>query len=255
MDIPPHVKLDHAPATVLNWAGESLGPASLSLVQQPEAAGRITSMLGEGHSVEQAVLVEVKDAALTDRDVENEFYGFIQPIALRLAHKQLRAFPKLQHHLDNQDVANSMTRSLVPGLRSFEFVSVDHLVSQLALRIRHKLLDYHRLYSAQKRGEALRSSTPVEDLRDSLATSAGDDPRQRAQDAETQALLVEEIAKLPDSERRVLQCDLQGLSQDQIAKELGTSKDAVRMARKRAMDRLSRKRPGLFGDGAGSERR
>lgn len=175
------------------------------------------------------------DQAVADlvREYEPEVRRFIR---LRLASSQLRRF------VDSLDISQSVFAKFFVQLDegAIDLASPGQLRALLFTMARHRLIDHARRYKSDKRDISRVTS---EGELDHAVDSANSPSRQ----IEMQDLANVVRSQLSDDERVLVDQRIAGKSWNDLAKQEGTSPDAMRKRLTRAMDRVATEL-GLFQD-------
>lgn len=145
--------------------------------------------------------------------------------------------PALRPYLESGDLAQSVHRSIILGLREgrFSFAGPEQLVGLALTILRRKAAKHWRKLQRQQR---LSGDRPANgELADTLANLADSqaDPAEQAQYRDQLRRLCDE---LDHTEQRVLALRLDGFMLAEIADELGVSRVALRVRMTRLRQRL-----------------
>lgn len=152
----------------------------------------------------------------------------------RIVSIQLGASP-LRRHYDSLDIVQQTFTAALPKIGDVRPRSAAGLLQWLAIIATNQIRDAHDHEHAGKRDVARRASIH------SGVRAADDAPDERAMLAEVRALLDDEVARLPDDQRRVvLLRDYCGEAWDEIATELDREQGAARQLHQRAWIQLRR---------------
>jgi RNA polymerase sigma-70 factor (ECF subfamily) len=147
--------------------------------------------------------------------------------------------PALRPYLDSVDLAQSVHKSIVTGLREnrFEFEGPDQLVGLALTVLRRKAARHWRHLQRQRRLSGDGSARTADDLPDVLAalSNPGTDP---AAEAEYRDHLRQLCEHLDENERRILDFRLEGYTPSEIADKIGVSRVALRVRLTRLRQRL-----------------
>lgn len=147
--------------------------------------------------------------------------------------------PALRPYLDSVDLAQSVHKSIVTGLREnrFRANSPDDLIGLAITVLRRKAAKHWRRLQRQRRlsgdGTA-RSHAGLSGVLSNLS-SPGQDP---AAEAQFRDQLDHLCAQLDDAERQILDLRLEGYSPAEIADQIGVSRVALRVRLTRLRQRL-----------------
>ncbi len=223
----------------VSWAEQNLGAHSAEFMRTAEAAAEVESLLRAGSSTTHAVLTVINHAGRTHQQLENEFAGYVLPIALKKAQRFVNSVPHLKAALEADDLAVSMVGTLFPGVHSIEFRSEEHFIAQIARRIKNKALDHYRRLTSAKRAEQRRVGRTPHSLDVAHAPSA-DDPARLAMTQEARDILETKIGLLPEKTASLVRRSMSGATAAEIAAERDLTPDAARMAISRAWNELYR---------------
>jgi RNA polymerase sigma-70 factor (ECF subfamily) len=147
--------------------------------------------------------------------------------------------PALRPYLDSADLAQSVHKSIVTGLREnkFTFAGPDQLVGLALTVLRRKAAKHWRHLQRQRRLSGDGTDRSGDDLPGVLAalSSPGTDP---AADAQYRDHLDQLCTHLDDAERRILDLRLDGYTPSEIADKIGVSRVALRVRLTRLRQRL-----------------
>jgi len=147
--------------------------------------------------------------------------------------------PRLNRVLDSMDICQSVMANFFVRVHAgqFELDRPEQLLRLLVTMARNRLLDQARRQQAGRR-DARRVDAAAEEGLANVADSGVGTPSQIVSHAE---LLQRVRSQLTEEERQI--ADRRALSQDwaEIAKELGSTPDAVRKKLGRALDRVTRR--------------
>ncbi|HET6575118.1 MAG TPA: sigma-70 family RNA polymerase sigma factor [Fimbriiglobus sp.] len=147
--------------------------------------------------------------------------------------------PALRPYLDSVDLAQSVHKSIMTGLKEDRFVIAgpDQLVGLAITVLRRKAAKHWRHLQRQKRLSGDGSSRSTDDLPGVLTalSSPGSDP---AADAQFRDHLDHLCRHLDDAERRILDLRLEGYTPSEIADRIGVSRFALRVRLTRLRQRL-----------------
>lgn len=145
--------------------------------------------------------------------------------------------PALRPHLDSVDIAQSVHRSLLIGLRAekFDLANPKALVALALTLVRRKVARHWRKLQRQQRLSGRPAdSANLPDLLANLASPEAD-PGQAAAYHEA----VQQVCRdLDETERRLLDLRLQGFSTAEAARDMGLDPDVVRVRLFRLRQRL-----------------
>jgi RNA polymerase sigma-70 factor (ECF subfamily) len=147
--------------------------------------------------------------------------------------------PALRPYLDSADLAQSVHKSIVTGLREnrFEFAGPDQLVGLAITVLRRKAARHWRHLQRQRRLSGDGPARDGDDLPGVLTalSSPGTDP---AAEAQFRDQLDHLCRHLDDAERRILDLRLEGYTPSEIADQIGVSRVALRVRLTRLRQRL-----------------
>jgi RNA polymerase sigma-70 factor (ECF subfamily) len=147
--------------------------------------------------------------------------------------------PALRPYLDSVDLAQSVHKSIVTGLREnkFEFAGPDQLVGLALTILRRKAAKHWRHLQRQRRLSGDGTQRSRDDLPDVLAalSSGGTDP---AAEAQYRDHLDQLCGHLDENERKILDLRLEGYTPSEIADLIGVSRVALRVRLTRLRQRL-----------------
>jgi len=150
-----------------------------------------------------------------------------------------RPGPALRPYLDSVDLAQSVHKSIVTGLREsrFDIAGPDQLVGLAITILRRKAARHWRHLQRQRRLSGDGSNRSTDDLPGVLSalSSPGVDPADEVQFRDQLARLCEH---LDETERRVLDLRLEGYTPSEIADQIGVSRVALRVRLTRLRQRL-----------------
>lgn len=146
--------------------------------------------------------------------------------------------PALRPYLDSADLAQSVHKSILVGLRDNRFAvsGPDQLVGLALTVLRRKAAKHWRHLQRQRRlsGDGSARGDDLPGVLTALS-SPGSDPASEAQFRDQMRKLCEH---LDDSERRVLDLRLEGYTPAEIADQIGVSRVALRVRLTRLRQRL-----------------
>lgn len=175
------------------------------------------------------------DAQAGDRAALEELVGRYQQRLLRIVRIQLGG-SELRRELDSMDVVQSTFKAALPKIRELKPASAASLLQWLALIATNQMRDARDRQTAAKRDVARRAVLDEDAGADSERVRS---PADAAMLDELRVLLDEEVARLPDDQRRVvLLRDYCGEEWDRIAAELGRESGAARQLHQRAWIKL-----------------
>ncbi|QEL16255.1 RNA polymerase sigma factor [Limnoglobus roseus] len=147
--------------------------------------------------------------------------------------------PALRPYLDSVDLAQSVHKSIVTGLRDNKFVahSPDDLVGLAVTILRRKAAKHWRHLQRQRRLSGDGTARGRDELPGVLSTlsGGGTDP---ADDAQYRDQLDHLCNQLDDAERTILDLRLEGYGPSEIADKIGISRVALRVRLTRLRQRL-----------------
>lgn len=147
--------------------------------------------------------------------------------------------PALRPYLDSADLAQSVHKSIVTGLKENRFLmdGPDDLVGLAITVLRRKAARHWRHLQRQRRLSGDGSQRSTDDLSGVLTalSSPGTDP---AADAQFRDQLDRLCEHLDDNERRILDLRLEGYTPSEIADQIGISRVALRVRLTRLRQRL-----------------
>lgn len=147
--------------------------------------------------------------------------------------------PALRPYLDSVDLAQSVHKSIVTGLREsrFDIAGPDQLVGLAITILRRKAARHWRHLQRQRRLSGDGSNRSTDDLPSVLTalSSPGVDPADEAQFRDQLTRLCDH---LDETERRLLDLRLEGYTPSEIADQLGVSRVALRVRLTRLRQRL-----------------
>jgi RNA polymerase sigma-70 factor (ECF subfamily) len=163
---------------------------------------------------------------------------------VRLAARTLLG-PALRPHLDSVDLAQSVHRTLLAGLREekFDFESPEQLLSLVLTVVRRKVAHHWRKMQRQERLSV--SDTSGVDV-PSMLTSLASPEENPAQSAAINDAVRKVLTTLGETDRRMIELRLSGYSTAEVAAELGLDARILRA-------RLSRLRQKLRDEGVLTE--
>jgi RNA polymerase sigma-70 factor (ECF subfamily) len=170
-----------------------------------------------------------------DQAAAAELVRRYEPTIRRTVRVRLRD-ARLGRLLDSMDISQSVLASFFvrTALGQFDLDSPEQLLKLLAAMARHKLANQAHHHQAQCR-DYRRVELGPEGVGEAVAPSPG--PYHEAMARE---LLAEGRRRLSDAERRLLEMRQEGRGWADIAQELGTRPEALRMQLTRAVDRVTR---------------
>lgn len=147
--------------------------------------------------------------------------------------------PALRPYLESMDLAQSVHKSIIIGLRDnkFEISGPDQLIGLALTVLRRKAAKHWRHLQRQQRlsgAGSLRSTDGLSNVLTALS-SGGTDP---AADAQFRDQLENLCEQLDDSERRVIDLRLEGYTLAEIAEMIGVTSVALRVRMTRLRQRL-----------------
>ena len=147
--------------------------------------------------------------------------------------------PRLNRVLDSMDVCQSVMANFFVRVHAgqFEIDRPDQLLRLLVTMARNRLLDQARRQQAGRR-DGRRIEAGSEDRLDNLADSDVGTPSQIVSEKE---LMHAVRLQMTDEERTLAEHRAQGRDWAEIAKEIGSTPEAVRKKLSRAMDRVTRR--------------
>ena len=179
-----------------------------------------------------------------DAHKQDEFLEAVQPVLLGYVRRSMGG--KLRSMEQSIDVSQSLLLGLHMRLASGELRFSDDRAFKGYLKqmVSHKLASHAEAAGAQKRGngqaaKSLGDEVSIPPARNELTASVA------MRVKETKARIDEEIT---DDERFILEGRLLGRTNQEIARDLGTTADAVRMIWNRSRQRLVNR--GILRDGA-----
>jgi len=147
--------------------------------------------------------------------------------------------PALRPYLDSVDLAQSVHKSILVGLRDNKFVisEPDQLVGLALTVLRRKAAKHWRHLQRQRRLSGDGSARSTDDLPGVLTalSSPGTDP---AAEAQFRDQLEHLCTHLDEAERRILDLRLEGHTPSEIADQIGISRVALRVRLTRLRQRL-----------------
>lgn len=185
----------------------------------------------------------IEDAKRGDRTAMNElcsrYLGRIHRIVrFRMGHR-------LRSKMDSMDIVQSVMIKVVDDIGQFDTGSESKFVNWLATIVEHTLRDKVDYFSAQKRDAAIE--VPIigkdedgglyyHDIPDHISPTT----TQKIDAMEKIRMLEEALDELGEKQREiVILRNYAGMTFEEIANEIGSTKDAVRMLFVRTMDRLT----------------
>jgi RNA polymerase sigma-70 factor (subfamily 1) len=161
---------------------------------------------------------------------------------------ELRVFVRLQvgellrQQESSSDVVQSVCRELLEGLDRFEYRGEEQFRNWLYVAALNKIRQHDRYFRAAKRDPAreLRLDTDARDVALEGAYATAFTPSRQAMAREDIERLEAGFDSLPEHYRQVITLSrIVGLSQEQIAEEMGRSVPSVRNLLNRALARLA----------------
>jgi RNA polymerase sigma-70 factor (ECF subfamily) len=150
---------------------------------------------------------------------------------------RLHAGARLREQESCSDLVQSVCRELLQGLDRFEYRGEEQFRNWLFVAALNKIRQHDRYFQAERRG-AGRREVLDEELCAVYASSLS--PSGRAIAREDVARLEAAFANLPEHYRHVITlAKVVGLSQEQMAREMGRTVPAVRNLLNRALVRLA----------------
>jgi RNA polymerase sigma-70 factor (ECF subfamily) len=147
--------------------------------------------------------------------------------------------PALRPYLDSADLAQSVHKSIMVGLRDqrFALAGPDQLIGLALTVLRRKAAKHWRHLQRQRRLSGDGSARNADDLPGVLTalSSPGTDPAAEAQFRDQMHHLCQH---LDESEQRVLDLRLEGYTPAEIADQIGVSRVALRVRLTRLRQRL-----------------
>lgn len=175
-----------------------------------------------------------------DADALNELVRQYEP-KVRIVAKVLLG-PALRPYLDSVDLAQSVHKSIVTGLKEnrFEMSGPDDLIGLAITVLRRKAAKHWRHLQRQRRLSGDGSMRSTDDLSGVLTalSSAGPNP---ADDAQFRDQMVQLCTHLDENERKILDYRLEGYTPSEIADLIGISRVALRVRLTRLRQRLQAK--------------
>jgi RNA polymerase sigma-70 factor, ECF subfamily len=181
-----------------------------------------------------------------DRAALEDLIGRYQERLRRIVRIQLGA-SALRRHYDSMDIVQNTFRAALPKIGDIQPRTAAGLLQWLSIIALNQIRDAHDLHHAEKRDIAREER--LDDERAPISSS-GARPDEEALLAEVRELLDDEVAKLPDEQRRVVVLrDYCGEDWDRIAAELDRENGATRQLHQRAWIKLRQAlRPRLEGN-------
>jgi RNA polymerase sigma-70 factor (ECF subfamily) len=143
----------------------------------------------------------------------------------------------LRPYLDSVDLVQSVHRSLMIGLRAdkFDLAAPEQLIALAITVVRRKVArKWRSVQREQRQATGEQSSASLPDLLNSLSDSRADPAHEAAFNDQVEHL----CRHLDPTERRMLEMRLQGYTADEVGREIGLHKVAVRVRWTRLRRRL-----------------
>ncbi len=156
-----------------------------------------------------------------------------------------RLGPALRPHLDTIDLVQSVHRSLLIGLRGarFDISSPDKLIALAVTIVQRKAAKHWRHLKRQQR---LSGHDDGQDDLVETMLSLRTNPVDVSAEVSTRELLVQWLASVDPTERRLIELRLEGYSTVEVAKLLNLDPDVLRVKLSRLRKRMREK--GLMDD-------
>ena len=186
----------------------------------------------------------VRMAKNGDFQAMNKLFTRYQDRIYRIA--RIRLGSELRAKLETVDIGQEVMIKAMNSLRDFEMKSDGDFIHWISKLIENTIRDKSDYFHAEKR--SVREEIPLENVRKSTEsitqgfTFPGKDPTPSniLRNEEETSCLEEAMLKLDNEDREIiLFCDYEELSYVQAGKKLGKSPDAIRMAHKRALAKLT----------------
>jgi RNA polymerase sigma-70 factor (ECF subfamily) len=214
------------------------------------------SLAGDELPAPQVSLALLAQAQAGDRAALEELLARYQDRLRRIVRIQLGS-SFLRSHYDSMDIVQSTFQAVLPKLADLRPHSAASLLQWLSIIATNQIRDAHDHHLAQKRDvrrETALGGEPGVGGTAAHIAALGALPDEHALLAEVRELLDQEVARLPDDQRRVVVLrDYCGESWERIAAELGRENGATRQLHQRAWIRLRQVlRPKLEGPSSSS---
>jgi RNA polymerase sigma factor (sigma-70 family) len=191
----------------------------------------------------------IRRAQAGDRAALEELFTLYQERVLRRVRR--RMFPELRRRMESMDVLQSGMREALQEIGRFEDRGPDSFYRWLCRVVEYKMhrkmahalalkRDPHREMTLE-RNDVARAGVDASGEDGIAAVAPGPDPAQRAAGEEEVRVLREEIERLEEEHRWVVQQYLEGRSDAEIGALLGGSSDAARRLRIAAIRSLARR--------------
>ena len=183
----------------------------------------------------------VHRAKAGDREATDRLFALSHEYSLRLVRKN--ADPRILAKEECEDMGSSVARELVRDFPKFEFQGEAGFYAYLAAAVDHKIKGKAAYWMAQRRD--LRRETPIDDAGTGTEATTGPslvaadtDPAIHAQRVERDFIVDEEIARLPEVQRTVMQLYRDEVTDAAIGERIGKTRDQVRYLRETAWETL-----------------
>lgn len=227
-------------AKVHTFAVQHVGFRASQVVDDPVVLGEIAEHMAGGADLEDATLRALHARIGDDAALQSDFVSYFWERLYSSGRLHMAGDSPLRRLIDTADLADSVYGRLGPQLPQLTFNTRREFLSLLMLKMRQRTVDQHRSLHTKRRGESRRAETTPDDLAELLsAERPTDDPVLAAIRSEEGMLSFMICSRLNDTDRRVIEAFLEDPDNGAMARRLGKTPAATRMALRRALERMA----------------